>query len=676
MAGAGRAWSSASSATLLALVVACSSGSSNGPSGVAIDMKFDRARGLYSAPFPADDLRRADGTIDLSRWPNPNEVELVKEATALIEKDARGFATSAGIFFRLTGAIDRGKLPSMSATVAKDATAFLVSVDDKSPDFLRRYPVAVAFEEDGGPFGDANLLSLLPLQGIPLRPATRYAAIVTTAIAPRVSAEMAEIAARNRPSSMPQATFDEFVAALDALKVDGLDVARVSGMTVFTTDAPMAGLETVVADLRSRDAPKIDAPFTKNETFDDFCVYSTTIAMPDYQAGTPPFDAAKDGGGWAPTVQRNEKASLVVTIPRATIPDKGLPLVVFVRTGGGGDRPLVDRGVQPATGQPATVAGSGPARDFAKVGFAGMQVDGPHGGLRNVTRRDEQFLVFNVGNAAALRDNVRESAAELTLMPRIAQSISIDVRDCPGAATASGATIATFDLDHLALMGHSMGATIAPLVLATEPKFRAAILSGAGASWIENVMFKLHPLEVRPIIEILLTYVNFGRTLTDHDPALSLFQWAAEPADPMVYGARIVHAPASGESPRHVLMLQGIVDHYILPPIANATSLSLGLDLAGPPFDATTPEIATLPTIESMLVFSGRNAIQLPASANVDGVATDVVVQHREDGIEDGHEVVFQTEAPKHQYRCFLQSWSKKGVPSVPVDGGEEEACP
>ena len=29
-------------------------------------------------------------------------------------------------------------------------------------------------------------------------------------------------------------------------------------------------------------------------------------------------------------------------------------------------------------------------------------------------------------------------------------------------------------------------------------------------------------------------------------------------------------------------MLQGIVDHYIQPPIANAASLSLHLDLAGP----------------------------------------------------------------------------------------------
>jgi hypothetical protein len=181
---------------------------------------------------------------------------------------------------------------------------------------------------------------------------------------------------------------------------------------------------------------------------------------------------------------------------------------------------------------------------------------------------------------------------------------------------------------------------------------------------------------------LIAGFLGYGsdRTLSDHDPALTLFQWGAEPADPMVYDLRIVHAPKSGESPRNVLMLQGIVDHYIMPPIANATSLSMGLDLAGPPYDATASETSSLPTIESMLSYSGRGSESLPATGNVTSAGgaafTDLVIQHPEDGIEDGHEVVFQTEAPKHQYRCFLQSWLKTGVPTVPPDGKEEDACP
>src|SRR5207245_2809842 len=88
----------------LVAVGSCRSGGDDAGQGTAIDMQFDRASGLYAAPFPSDDLRRADGTIELSRFPNPNAVDLITQALTLIQKDARGFATSAGIFFRLTGA--------------------------------------------------------------------------------------------------------------------------------------------------------------------------------------------------------------------------------------------------------------------------------------------------------------------------------------------------------------------------------------------------------------------------------------------------------------------------------------------------------------------------------------------------------------------------------------------
>ncbi|MBI5477668.1 MAG: hypothetical protein HY906_02365, partial [Deltaproteobacteria bacterium] len=132
-----------------------------------------------------------------------------------------------------------------------------------------------------------------------------------------------------------------------------------------------------------------------------------------------------------------------------------------------------------------------------------------------------------------------------------------------------------------------------------------------------------------------------------------------------------------GEAPRHVLMLQGIVDHYIMPPIADALSLALGLDLAGAAVDATVAEVADLAPLGPLLPLVGRGPIGLPASANVvvpAGTATAVVVQHPEDGIEDGHEVVFQTEAPMHQYRCFLATFAA-GTPVVPQGRAADAPC-
>ena len=54
---------------------------------------------------------------------------------------------------------------------------------------------------------------------------------------------------------------------------------------------------------------------------------------------------------------------------------------------------------------------------------------------------------------------------------------------------------------------------------------------------------------------------------------------------------------------------------------------------------------------------------------------TAIVVQHPSDGIEDGHEIVFQTDPPKHEYECFLAS-SLHGVPKVPDGGDPDAGCP
>ncbi|MBS1151358.1 MAG: hypothetical protein H6Q89_3056, partial [Myxococcaceae bacterium] len=235
----------------------------------------------------------------------------------------------------------------------------------------------------------------------------------------------------------------------------------------------------------------------------------------------------------------------------------------------------------------------------------------------------------------------------------------------------AGGSKVSFDLSKLALMGHSMGATIGPLVLASEPRFRAAILSGAGASWIENVIYKIKPLEVRPLAEVLIGYSTEGRALLAEDPVLSLVQWAAEPADSQIYARRIIQAPAAGESPRHVLMFQGLVDHYILPRIANAMSLSLGLDLAGETFDSVSQTGLPAQTpLAEVIPLVGRGRITLPASDNLThpsgARSTGVVVQHPEDLIEDGHEIAYQREAARREYRCFLESFAR-GSPRVPA---------
>ena len=542
----------------------------------------------------------------------------------------------------------------------------------------------MSFAAEGGDFAPPHLLSIVPLQGIPLRPKTLYAAVVTRKVkdahgaALGVSAEMQALARGTKPAGMADAAYAHYGRALAALAKSGVDAAQLAGLAVFTTGDPTAQMLATTREAVAKPVPPLTSPITRTDVFDGYCVYSTQLSMPDYQSGTPPFDTT--GGDWAfdaqghAIVQRLEPAHVVLTVPRAPMPAAGYPLLVMIRTGGGGDRPLVDRGVQGKTGGPALAPGTGPAMELAAVGYAGASIDGPHGGLRNVTNADEQFLMFNVANGAALRDNVRESALEIAVFEHVLEGVTFDASDCPGASAS-----VKFDTAHVALMGHSMGATIAPLTLAVEPRYRGAVLSGAGASWIENILYKEHPVAScdRSSSSCSGTRASTARCC-EAIPMLTMMQWALEPADPMVYTRLVLQEPAQGESPRQILMEQGIVDHYILPPIANGMSLSLGLDLAGAELDLTNPELVARPELTplaSVLGYSKRSKLSLPASANFSKDVTAIVVQHPEDGIEDGHEVMFQTEAPKREYRCFLQSLAQGGAARVP-DGNVPGPCP
>lgn len=633
------------------------------------------AGGIWDAPWPDERLCTSNGSVDVSSFP-VGRTRIVGQLLALLE-NAPGFATTSAIFFPLSGAIDPSSLPDVHESIEDDASVFVMDVDPASPERGSRHPIVARFDVDPGPFAVPNVLALLPLQGRPLHAGRTYAAVVTTrvlgtdgaplGIAPPTSA----LARGERPEGLSDAAYAVHEEAMDALRELGVDLSTVAATAVFRTWDPVAELADAHARLLEMPLPAPTAPFERTEVFADYCVFHSTIEMPVFQGGQPPYRT--EGGGWVRgsdgtlELQAELESNIWLTLPRRPMPAEGFPTVVFVRTGGGGDRPLIDRGRHPEPGTGAE-PGSGPAMHFARAGFAGISVDGPLGGLRNPDGWDEQFAIFNVNNPLAIRDNVRQSALELALFAHVVRALTVDAMGCPDLTTDPPNSPVRLDTSRLVLMGHSMGATIAPLAAAVEPAYRALILSGAGASWIANIIHKKSPIAIRPAADALLGYSSVGRSVTEHDPALTLFQWAIESADTQVYAPAILDAPIAGE-PRHVLMFQGILDTYIPPPVANALSLALSLDLGGMALDETLPEYDPL---GKFLELAGRRVVSLPAQGNREGSITALVVQHPEDGIEDGHEVVFQTAAAQLQYRCFLESLLE-GAPRVPA--ADATAC-
>jgi pimeloyl-ACP methyl ester carboxylesterase len=354
--------------------------------------------------------------------------------------------------------------------------------------------------------------------------------------------------------------------------------------------------------------------------------------------------------------------------------------------------------------------GAGPGLEFARAGFVGVTVDGPQTGSRLVPGSPtfgklvgecniaawtgEDWAMFNVCNPRAIADNIRESAFETSLVPDLLLRGPLLVEDRDPCRLRG----ARLDPKHLALMGHSMGATIAPLALALEPRFRAVVLSGANGSYIENVVAKELP---KPALATTLEdQLNLRSCTTEFDLLPNLFQWAEEQSDPAVYEP-LVFGPAA-KAPPDVLMIQGIGDHYVPSPIANVSSLSLNVDLVGPSYDGadlrkcvTTIPGADVPLytcedgtrryplspVGALLSLIGRKQIPSPPSGGVTRNrlhATGAVVQYRRDRVcrDDGHEVAYDIAQARWQYRCFLESFARGSarVLSPPPENPNDDA--
>ncbi|MCB9682865.1 MAG: hypothetical protein H6733_15465 [Alphaproteobacteria bacterium] len=642
---------------------------------------FDVTAGFWASPFPGDQRVDVDSRrVDVAAFPNPDAIPLVDTLVGMVDQQVQGWATSGAIYVPFEAPVDPAGLPDLAASVTPAAKVFLVDVDEDPEGQGARYPIEVVVRDEATVYGPAHAVVALPLQGVPLPPRRRFALVVTRdlgavdghalAPAPAISA----LLQGERPSGWRADVTDQYAAAVDVLAAQGVGLDTVAGLTVFTTSRPIREWKDIVVAARGEGGMRLSRSPRLIESYDDYCVYEANVVVPVFQSGEPPYTTEGGGFTWDDdrlVVQRTESARMLITVPKGPPVPVAYPTVVFIRTGGGGDRPLVDRGPRTTPGE--DVPGTGYAATFARVGWAGVQVDGPLGGVRNTTGADEQFLIFNVANPVALRDNLRQSALELALLPNLLQGLTMVGGGCEGLPDDIRTPI-RFDVDHLALLGHSMGATIAPLAAAGDARYGALLLSGAGGSWIDNVVYKRKPLEVRPIAATMLH--EQLDAIDPFHPVLTLLQWAGEPADPPMYAGRLVR-DAEPDEARHVLMVQGLVDNYILPPIANASSLSLGLDLAGPAIDAeAAPSFRSLTEV---LPLVGGRSVPLPAGLNVtvagERNVTAVVVQHPEDGIEDGHEVFFQRDEPHRQVACFLQGLLTD-QPLVPDGTDASGACP
>ncbi len=609
---------------------------------------------FHASPFPGRHRLDKLGHLSLDNHPNPNAILWVDAVAAVLGQERA--APQTGMFrLAFTGALHTADL-APSALAGADAAIIIVDLATQARAAVQ---LEARFFADGGPFGAPNLLTLQPRAGERLAPG-RFAVMVRRGLRSAdggshvgPSASMYALLDGRCPAPMPAATCAELRGAIDLLVAAGHLRSDIAAVFVVEVGDATATLRAMQAAAATQVVPGPTVAFALTDTFPNYCVFESRLLMPTFQQGQPPFTGLDGGGGVEvqgdlAKLAGHEEARLWLTVPRQAMPGPGWPTVVFIRTGGGGDRPLIDRGRVDAAGALAEGPGSGLARTFAAAGFAGLMWDGPLGGLRNPTGGDEQLLVFNFNNPVALRDNVVQSGFEAWRMAAVAEGLEVDVSACKGATPTL-----RIDGKRLGLFGHSMGATIAPLALAgPESPYDFAILSGAGANYGENILHKRKPLVTRPLAEALIGYAAVGRALEPGDPLLGLVQGAAERADPPVY-----------PRPRgKILILQGIVDNYILPPMANALARYLDLPIVGTPLDAGA---------QGLKGFESHAAagLRLGAAPYTVGADRGGIVHLAEDALQDGHEAAFQSPVAAKLILCWLKRYLQDGVFVIAPEG-------
>lgn len=616
--------------TYIALLILAACGS-DAPT-VYYDLKHTSTGATFwNYPWPSDQRLDANGAPDVAAFPNPRNVPILASLLSVVP-ERHGWPMMSIGYFRFTAKVD-----------AAMTGAYLVDIDQKTT-----LPVIAEVLPDDR-YTTTNLVAVAPVPGVVMRGNAKYAYVLAKDFAPGFAS----------PSGWKMSP--ELEAALPVPKQDVL----VS--TEFTTGDEVARVAARSEAIRTAYHPTIDnLMLVGDATYDGFCRLSGTITMPQFQTGTEPFDTGGlfmlDGND-VPQKQGDMTIPLTITLPKRAMPATGWPLYQFFHGSGGLSTGVVDLGPSLDSSDMPT-PGKGPGYVVALHGIAAASAAMPVNPERLINASDYAYL--NINNLAAFPHTFQQGAFEQRMFTDALLALHIPqatLAACTGISTPAGDHF--FDPGKLVAGGQSMGGMYTNLVGAIEPRFGALVPTGAGGYW--NLMI-LDTMTIPGARELLASALGVDDTTLKFDhPAMEVMALAWEPAEPLVYMARIARRPLDGRPVRHVYEPVGKDDSYFQTNVYDAAALAYGNQQAGTELWPTMQPTLALDHLDGLLTY--------PVKANEDG-HTRVVVQYMGDGIVDPHYIYRQLDAVKHQYGCFLESYLRDGVPTVPAPGGLTDPCP
>ncbi|MBX7099510.1 MAG: hypothetical protein K1X89_17475 [Myxococcaceae bacterium] len=580
---------------------------------------------FWALPLPCELRQRKPETFGLSHLPGVTSgvpAAWLNQSEVLL---GPRWGTNAGAFFTTSGPVDPATLPtSPEAGRSPASSVFLVDVDPSSPEHGRRFPLTAQLAPEGDSLSPPGLLAVLPALWAPRRPSTRYAVVLTEALHDAAGAPLGRSRAFHQ--AFESGALSELRMALERQQVSS---AQVVAATAYSTVDPAEDWDRLARWADQQPVPVRELPWTVAQELPDFTLLTSSVQLPQLQSGTPPYLGFGEGliswDGGEPVPRGEQSVRVALSIPRSAMPDAGFPVTLYVHGTGGDVRQFVDRGPRPELpGEQQVVpdAGTGPAAWLARSGSAAFSHDLPLHGTRSSPAETSGLLFTNLqGDLRVARNNRLVASLELLLLSRFVAS------QAGAALPIAGARL---DVSRLGAVTQSLGSTVGLPWIAREPSLRAAVISGASGSLIEQVV-KSAPL--------LSTLVGVSEaSLHRGQPLLHVLQSLAEPVDPLNTATQVrTHGLAS------LFMVAGFEDDHLTPEAQSALAGALGLTVVGQAVDQRLASVTAASGAGSSLDVIQGNWAQ--RTGGVVQVAAPSAL---------GHHVLFNRTEVQHLVTCFL----------------------
>lgn len=644
--------------------------------GTAVVFDLDADLGtpehFYDLPYPSDLRLDPSGRPDLAGYPFPRGNGVVAGVWRAAGRRP-AFPTVGAAYFRFDGPLAARSARDPVAASA-DAPLLIVDVDPDSPERGRLLPaVASTLEPDA--YAPGHLLAVAPFPGIVLAPGRRYAVVVRRALGDASGAELgvpasvAALRAGETPAGARGVAMRDLLSTLwETLDAIGVPRADIAAATSFTTADVVADLANLSDTLMERHAVQIEGLALDpgdGATHERFCELHGGVRLPQFQRGKPPFDSDglfELGVDGLPIVQREEWAPIALTVPRTPMPSGGYPLAVYFHGSGGLSTQVVDRGRAPTPeGTPAP--GEGPAHVLAAHGFATAGSSLPVNPERVPGATSRAYL--NFANLAAYPDTFRQGTIEQRLLLDAIARLRLDpasLGECTGPSLPDGESHYRFDVGRAVALGQSLGAQFVNMVGAVDPRVGAVVATGSGGLW-SLVVLEAELVSGVSLDGAIPALLGTAARVDHLHPGLQLLQTAFEPADPIVFAARLARDPLPGHPARPIYIPAGLDDPGFSNRIYAAMSLASGTQQAGEPLSSDFQDALRLVGLDGIAAYP----VAHNASSRSGVPYTGVVAQYASDGILDSHHVFAQLDAVKYQYGCFFSTHLSSGRAVVPA---------